>query len=151
MVPNIYISSIHSLQLVADFMVHISHVAVTASAPVGADGSAAFRVRTALRKMGPSVLQAGISTVLGTGILLFARARGFLYFAGVFILTVCVGLTTGLVVLPAVLRLALGPSNDPSEPHPPAKHGHRDHIVTVDPVDRGAALEKEIHPMQESY
>ena len=134
--------------MVADFMVHISHVAMTTSAPVGADGSAAFRVRTAIRKMGPSVLQAGVSTVLGTGILLFARAKGFLFFAGVFILTVCVGLVTGLVVLPAVLRLSIGPSNDPSEPHPPQLHDHRDHIVTVDPTDRGAQLENEILPVK---
>lgn len=122
--------------MVADFMVHISHVAVTSV------GDAAERVRSALRKMGPSVLQAGTSTILGTGVLLFARAKGFLFFAGVFILTVCVGLTTGLVVLPAVLRLVLG-TGAAGEPDPMTDARDR-----VKPQDEQRELESVKHQVQ---
>jgi len=97
-------SLVISIGLCVDFSVHITHGFLTTP------GDRDARVLKTLRKIGPAVLNGGISTFLAFLLLATSSTYVFLSFFKIFFLICLFGLFHGLVTLPVLLSL-IGPSN----------------------------------------
>jgi len=99
------ISSIYvviSIGLAVDYSAHIGHMFATSS------GTGPERSVKALERIGPSVLNAIISTLLAVIVLAFSKSYIFRVFFKVLCLTVLIGGSHGMLFLPALLSVIGG-------------------------------------------
>jgi predicted RND superfamily exporter protein len=96
-VSTIYI--LISVGLAVDYSAHIAHIFVVSY------GSSAERSVAALERIGPSVFNAVVSTMLAVIVLSFSKSYVFRIFFKSLFLTVTLGGSHGLIFLPAVLSL----------------------------------------------
>ena len=108
-----------SIGLCVDYSAHIAHGFMVE------EGTRDERMKKTLVKIGPAVLNGGISTFLAFVLLSMSKSVIFLTFFKIFFLVVVFGLFHGLLFLPVVLSL-VGPRS----------HGHHDDNITqVGPLD----------------
>merc|ERR1712107_282472 len=88
-----------AIGLCVDYSAHIAHSFMMNT------GTRDVRVKEALRKIGPAVLNGGFSTFLAFVLLGGSRSHVFLSFFKIFFLVVVFGLYNGLVFLPVMLSL----------------------------------------------
>jgi len=98
------INIIISVGLCVDYSVHIGHSFVVSS------GSRLERTISSLEKIGPAVLNGGLTTFLALILCGTSTSHTFITFFKVFVLTVMFGLYHGLLLLPALLSF-LGPED----------------------------------------
>jgi len=91
-----------SVGLAVDYAAHIGHTFMTKS------GTRAERVISTMGDVGAAVLNGGFSTFLAVMLLSMSKSYVFRVLFQTFFLTVVLGLTHGMIVLPALLSL-LGP------------------------------------------
>ena len=99
-VSTIYI--LISVGLCVDYSAHIAHVFLSSR------GSSARRAQKALTRIGPSVFHAIASTFLAVAVLSASQSYVFRIFFKALALTVVLGGTNGLILLPALLSLLGG-------------------------------------------
>ena len=102
-ISTIYI--LISVGLVVDYSAHIGHM--FAISP----GSASERTVKSMTRIGPSVFNAVVSTLLAVIVIAFSGSYIFQIFFKALFLTVIIGGSHGLILLPVLLRL-LGGSRD---------------------------------------
>lgn len=88
-----------SVGLVVDYSAHVAHMFATSG------GGANVRAGKALNRIGPSVFNAIMSTLLAVVVISFSKSYIFRVFFKVLFLTVVVGGIHGLVLLPVLLSL----------------------------------------------
>jgi len=91
-----------AIGLCVDYSAHIAHSFMMCT------GSREKRVKDALYKIGPAVLNGGFSTFLAFVLLATSRSHVFMVFFKVFFLVVLFGLFNGLIILPILLSI-MGP------------------------------------------
>merc|ERR1711915_732265 len=96
------INIVLAIGLCVDYSVHVGHAFIVAT------GNRKEKVEDALIKIGPAVLNGGITTFLALVLLGASTSHIFITFFKVFVLTVLFGLFHGLVFLPVLLSL-IGP------------------------------------------
>jgi len=96
------INIVLAIGLCVDYSVHVGHAFIVAT------GNRQEKVEDALIKIGPAVLNGGITTFLALVLLGASTSHIFITFFKVFVLTVLFGLFHGLVFLPVLLSL-VGP------------------------------------------
>jgi len=96
------INIVLAIGLCVDYSVHVGHAFIVAT------GNRQEKVEDALIKIGPAVLNGGITTFLALVLLGASTSHIFVTFFKVFVLTVLFGLFHGLVFLPVLLSL-VGP------------------------------------------
>ena len=106
-----------SIGLCVDFSAHIAHGFLSRR------GSREQRVTRTLTKIGPAVLNGGLSTLLAFILLSTSKSYVFMSFFKIFFLICIFGLYHGLVALPVLLAL-LGP--------PPQGTGHGKEVRTLE-------------------
>ena len=89
-----------SIGLCVDFSAHIAHGFLSSS------GDRNQRIISTLVKIGPAVLNGGLSTLLAFILLAFSKSYIFLSFFKIFFLICVLGLYHGLIALPVVLSIA---------------------------------------------
>merc|ERR1711959_243679 len=109
-VSSIYI--IISIGLAVDYSAHIGHMFAAST------GTAAERACKSLERIGPSVLNAIISTLLAVIVLSASKSYIFRTFFKVLCLTVLIGGAHGIWFLPALLSLIGGDNNDENRVSP---------------------------------
>ena len=102
-ISTIYI--LISVGLVVDYSAHIGHMFAISA------GTSAERTVKAMTRIGPSVFNAIVSTLLAVIVIAFSSTYIFQTFFRALFLTVIIGGSHGLVLLPVLLRL-LGGSRD---------------------------------------
>merc|ERR1712127_98447 len=110
-VPINGISTIYiliSVGLVVDYSAHIGHMFAIAS------GTSAERTIKAMTRIGPSVFNAVMSTLLAVIVIAFSKSYVFQTFFRALFLTVVLGGAHGLVLLPVLLNM-LGGRRDADE------------------------------------
>lgn len=103
-----------SIGLCVDYSAHIAHGFMVE------DGSRNERMEKTLVKIGPAVLNGGISTFVAFMLLSTSKSKVFFTFFQIFFLVVVFGLYHGLIFLPVVLGL-IGPKS----------HGHHSENLVV--------------------
>ena len=93
------ISLVLSIGLAVDYSMHIAHSFLTQRTEICKKRRSAL----ALQKVGPAVLQGGLSTLIPFVILAFSNSHVFWTFYGIFTPTTILGLFHALVVLPVML------------------------------------------------
>jgi len=112
-VSTIYI--LISVGLAVDYSAHIAHMFVVSK------GTAPERAVLALERIGPSVFNAIVSTLLAVLLIGFSKSYVFRIFFKALFLTVILGGAHGMCFLPAVLSLFGGSSFDGSNDSPRQK------------------------------
>lgn len=103
-ISTIYI--LISVGLAVDYSAHIAHMFVVST------GNSKERAIGALERIGPSVFNAIVSTLIAVAVLAFSKSYVFRIFFQAFFLTVTIGGIHGLVFLPAALSLFGGDSGE---------------------------------------
>jgi len=88
-----------SVGLCVDYSVHIMHVFLHCR------GTKYERINTALTEIGPSIVNGGITSIIGVLLCLAGDAKSIVMFGGMAIMVVIFGLFQGLVVLPVLLAV----------------------------------------------
>jgi len=115
-----------SIGLCVDYSAHIAHGFMVE------EGSRNERMEHTLVKIGPAVLNGGISTFVAFMLLSLSKSKVFFTFFQIFFLVVVFGLYHGLIFLPVVLSL-IGPES----------HGHHQENLIV--ANSWKDKEKEAH------
>lgn len=99
------INIVLAIGLCVDYSAHIAHAYIVS------EGTREERAVSSLLKMGPAIVNGGITTFLALLLLGFSQSHVFITFFKVFLLTVAFGLFHGVVFFPVLLSLC-GPDND---------------------------------------
>jgi hypothetical protein len=94
-----------AIGLCVDYSAHIAHAYIVS------EGTREERAVSSLLKMGPAIVNGGITTFLALLLLGFSQSHVFITFFKVFLLTVAFGLFHGVVFFPVLLSLCT-PDND---------------------------------------
>ena len=92
-----------AIGLCIDYSAHVCHAFMLA------EGTRNQRAQRALEHIGGSVIHGGMTTLLSTGVMLFARSYVFKVISRMFVLLVIFGLFFGMLLLPVLLSLC-GPA-----------------------------------------